>query len=67
MNKVYKNAEEFLMENFPKSYPEYKKDMETSLEHYIKTSAEQFKKELNDILHGELQTTNTKKAVQNPI
>ena len=64
MNKVYKNAEIFLMENFPKSYLKFKNEEETSLQHYVDTLSEQFNENISKILKGELSTSNDKEAVQ---
>ena len=64
MNKTYKNVEIFLMENFPKSYLDFKNEEETSLQHYVDTQSEQFNKKINKILKGELSTSHDKKAVQ---
>ena len=64
MNKTYKNAEIFLMENFPKSYLEFKNEEETSLQHYVDTLSEQFNENISKILKGELSASRNKKPVQ---
>jgi uncharacterized phage-like protein YoqJ len=67
MTKVYKNAEEFLRENFPESYLVYKNDEETSLQYYIETSAERFNKTIKEILKGTHPTPHNNKSVSAPM
>lgn len=64
MNKIYKNVEFFLMENFPRSYLEFKNEEETSLQHYVDTLSEQLNENISKILKGELSTSRNKKSVQ---
>ena len=64
MTKVYKNVEAFLKENFPKSYFEYKKEEETSLQNHIDTLSEQLNENISKILKGEPTTSRNKKSVQ---
>jgi len=64
MTKVFKNVEEFLKENFPKSYFEYKKEEETSLEYHIDVLSEEFNENISKILKGELSTSHNKKSAQ---
>jgi hypothetical protein len=64
MNTVYKNAEHFLMENFPKAYLAMKDEEETSIQHYIDSSSEQFNKTINEIIRGSHQTLHNKKSAQ---
>ena len=53
MNKVYKDANEFFLENFPKSYFAYKIEQEESLHYKIEKLSEQLKKNIHEIMHGE--------------
>ena len=64
MNKVYKDAEHFLMENFPKAYLALKDDEETSIQHYIDSSSKQFNKTINEIIKGSRQTLHNNKSAQ---
>ena len=51
MNKVYKDVNEFFLENFPKSYFAYKIEQEESLQYHIEKSSEQLKKNIHEIMH----------------
>jgi hypothetical protein len=64
MTKVYKNVNAFLMENFPKAYLDMKNDEETSLQHYIDSSSEQFNKTINEIIRGNRQVSHINKSTQ---
>jgi hypothetical protein len=64
MDKIYKNAEIFLMENFPKSYLAVKNEEETSLQHYVDTLSEQLNENISKILREELSTSHNKKPTQ---
>ena len=64
MNKTYKNVKVFLMENFPKSYLEYKNEQEASLQHYVDTLSEELNENIGKILRGELSTSNNKESAQ---
>jgi len=64
MNKIYRNAEHFLMENFPKAYLTMKDDEKTSIQHYIDSSSEQFNNTINEIMRGNRQTSHQHKPVQ---
>jgi hypothetical protein len=52
------------MENFPRSYLEFKNEEETSLQHYVDTLSEQLNENISKILKGELSTSRNKKSVQ---
>ena len=65
MTKFYKNAEVFLMENFPKSYLDFKNEEETSLQYHIDALSEQLNENISKILKGELSASHNKKSVQN--
>jgi len=64
MTKVYKNPEAFLMENFPKSYPEFIKEEETSFQHHVDVLSEQLHKNINKILKGELSSSQNQNSIQ---
>jgi len=64
MNKVYKDINEFFMENFPKAYLAMKEEEETSIQHYIDSSWEQFNKTINEIIRGNRQTLHNNKPTQ---
>jgi len=63
MNKVYKNVEHFLIENFPRAYLAMKEE-ETSIQHYIDSSSKQFNKTINEIIRGSRQTLHNNKSAQ---
>jgi len=67
MNKVYKNAEHFLMENFPKAYLAMNDEDETSIQHYIDSLSEQFNKSINEIIRGNHQTSQQNKPVKTSV
>jgi len=64
MNRVYKNAQHFIMENFPKAYQAMKDAEETSIQHYIDSSSEQFNKTINEIIKGNHQISHRNKPVK---
>jgi hypothetical protein len=64
MAKVYKNAEDFLKENFPKSYLVIKNEEETSLQYHIDALSEELNENISKILKGELSTSHKKKSAQ---
>ena len=64
MNKIYKDVEHFLMENFPKTYLAMKEEEETSIQHYIDSSWEQFNKTINEIIRENRQPSHNNKSVQ---
>ena len=64
MNKVYKDIEHFLIENFPRAYLAMKEEEETSIHHYIDSSWKQFNKTINEIIRGNCQTSHNNKPVQ---
>ena len=64
MDKTYKNVKVFLMENFPKSYLEYKNEEETSLQYHIDALTEELNENINKILKGELSSSHKKKSAQ---
>jgi hypothetical protein len=67
MNKVYKDVNDFLKENFPESYLAVKNEEETSLQYYIETSAERFNKTIKEILKGNHPTPHNNKSVSAPM
>jgi hypothetical protein len=63
MNKVYKDINEFFMENFPVAYLAMKEDEETSIQHYIDSSSEQLNKKIKEIMSESQQTSHQNKHV----
>jgi len=63
MNKVYMDINEFFMENFPEAYLAMKDDEETSIQHYIDSSSEQFNKTIREIMSESHQTSHQNKSV----
>jgi len=64
MNKVYRDVEHFFMENFPKAYLTMKNEEETSIQYYIDSSLEQFKKDIDEIIRDNSPTSHQDKVVQ---
>ena len=67
MNKVYKDINEFFMENFPVAYLAMKEDEETSIQHYINSSSEQFNKTINEIIRGNHRKSHQNKPVKTSV
>jgi hypothetical protein len=61
MNKIYKNASDFLTEFFPMSYPVGKNDNVSSLQSYIEKSSEQFNKAIKEIIRGNRTSPHSQK------
>ena len=63
MNKVYKNVDDYLKENFPELYFNYKNDDRTPIQRNIDALSERFDKDIREIIAGTHSKSRNSKSV----